>query len=79
MKRKKPDYLVPKSRKTAIHFLKPTVVRSSLYGETVMHATACGVELDAKGWAERVATEPHRVTCSPCWDAANPAAPTDWS
>lgn len=76
---KRPSHLLPKSRKTAIHFLKPVVVRTTLYGETVMHETACGQKLDAKGWQTQVATEPHRVTCAECWNAANPVTPTNWS
>jgi hypothetical protein len=64
--------LLPKHRKQAIHWLRPTMVETAMFGKVEMMATACGVTLDGKGWESRAATEPHRVTCEACHAIANP-------
>lgn len=69
----KPDYLVPRHRKQAVHWIRPAKMKTAMFGEIDASGIACGMALKAQDWVSRAAKEKHRVTCAECWKLAQDA------
>lgn len=75
---KPPDYLVHQTKRSAVHFIRKTVVDTPMHGKTEMNEVACGSLIDADAWATRCTDRPHWVTCRTCWKIAHPDEPIAW-
>jgi hypothetical protein len=64
--------LLNKSRRDAMHLMRPVTRDTPMFGKTVMFEVACGQPLDGAALRTRTTMAAHLVTCRQCHAIAHP-------